>query len=48
MLMNFFELWIEGVKPESIDVQFLKNLISTRKKHLYDWKRKCDAVPLED
>jgi len=47
MLMQFCELWIEGMEPESVNIQFLKELAATRKKHLYEWSRKCDFVPLD-
>ena len=46
MLLHFFELWVEGLEPESIDIKFLKGLLSTRKRHLYEWRKKCDSVPL--
>jgi len=46
MLLHFFELWVEGLEPESINVNFLKELLSTRKKHLYEWEKRCDSVPL--
>ena len=46
MLTNFFEMWVEGLEPESTDVRFLKGLISTRKKHLYEWRKTCDSIPL--
>ncbi len=44
ILMNFIEQWIEGVEPEKIDIQFIKTLITTRKKQLYEWRRKCFPV----
>lgn len=46
-LMRFFELWIEGVEPHSIDVQFLRALVSTRRKHLYEWRQRCDSLTLK-
>ena len=46
MLIRFFEMWVEGLEPESTDVRFLKGLISTRKKHLYEWRKTCDSIPL--
>jgi len=39
MLMQFFELWIEGMEPESVNIQVLKELVATRKKHLYEWRK---------
>lgn len=47
MLVSFFEMWIEGLDMESKETQFLKGLLATRKKHLYEWKQRCDAVPLD-
>ena len=46
ILMQFFELWIEGTEPEAINLKFLKGLLSERKRHLYEWKKECDSVPL--
>ncbi len=46
MLLHFFELWVEGLEPESINIKFLKDLLSARKRHLYEWKKECDSVPL--
>ena len=46
MLMQFFELWIEGTEPESVNVQFLKELVAMRKKHLYEWRKEGDSIPL--
>ncbi len=47
MLMQFFELWTEGTEPESVNIQFLQKLVSTRKKHLYEWRKNCDMIPLK-
>ena len=44
MLMSFIEQWIEGVEPEKLDVQLIKTLINTRKKQLYEWRKKCAPV----
>jgi two-component system response regulator HupR/HoxA len=38
MLMQFFELWVEGVEPDSINIGFLQDLVAERKKHLYEWR----------
>ncbi len=46
MLLHFFELWVEGLEPEAINMKFLKGLISTRKRYLYEWRKECDSVPL--
>jgi DNA-binding NtrC family response regulator len=47
MLMQFFELWIEGVEPESINIGFLRELVARRRKHLYEWRDKCSSVVLK-
>ncbi len=44
MLMHFVEQWIEGIEPEKVDVQFIKALISARKKRLYKRRKKCNPV----
>ena len=46
LLMHFVELWLEGLEPELINVQFLQELVSARKKHLYEWKKKCASLPV--
>ena len=46
MLLNFFELWVEGLEPEAINLEFLKGLLSERKRRLYEWKKECNSVPL--
>jgi two-component system response regulator HupR/HoxA len=46
MLIQFFEMWIEGMEAESVNIQFLQELVATRRKHLYEWKQKsCSSVP---
>jgi two-component system response regulator HupR/HoxA len=48
MLMQFFELWVEGVEPDSINIDFLRELVAGRKKHLYEWRDQCGlAVPID-
>jgi len=47
MLMHFFELWVEGVEAEFIDIEFLKELVASRGRHLYEWRRSCNSVGLE-
>lgn len=37
LLMHFFELCLRGIEPELTKFQLLRELVSTRKKHLYDW-----------
>jgi len=44
ILMRFVEHWTKGIEPEKIDVQFIKTLISTRKKQLYEWRKKYNPV----
>ena len=45
MLIQFFEMWTEGMEPQSADFTFLKQLVSSRKRHLYQWN-KCDSKEL--
>lgn len=45
MLMQFFEQWIDGMEPQASDFMFLKQLVSSRKRHLYQWD-KCDSKEL--
>ena len=47
MLMQFFELWIEGVELDSINTRFLRELVAGRKRHLYEWRDKCSSVVLK-
>jgi two-component system response regulator HupR/HoxA len=47
MLMQFLELWIQGMEPESVNTQFLQKLMEMRKKHLYERRNKCDSLPLK-
>lgn len=35
MLVQFFEVWMEGTEPESENIEFLKELVATRKSRLY-------------
>ena len=44
MLMHFVEQWLEGVEPEKSNIQFIRTLILARKKHLYEWRKKCSPV----
>ena len=34
MLVQFFEVWMKGTEPESENIEFLKELVSTRKSRL--------------
>lgn len=46
MLIQFFEMWTEGMEPQAADFTFLKQLVSSRKRHLYQWADstlKCDT-----
>jgi len=47
MLMRFVEQIVGGTEPEKINVRFIRALIETRKKHLYEWDSRCDPVPLD-
>ncbi len=46
LLMDFFELCMKGIEPELTNFQLLQELVSTRRKHLYKWSKKCDSVAL--
>lgn len=46
MLMCFVEQIVEGTEPEKINFRLIQALIVARKKHLYEWNKKCDLVPL--
>ena len=46
MLMRFVEQIVGGTEPKKINVRLIRALIATRKKHLYEWNKKCDPVPL--
>ena len=45
-LMNVIEQVVEGTDLEKINLRFVQMLISERKDHLYEWRKKCDSVPL--
>ena len=42
MLMQVFEQWIEG--KEVTNMSFLRELVASRKKHLYEWKKKSNPI----
>lgn len=44
MLLTYFEQLIDGSEPEEINLRLIKMLISKRKRHLYDWSKKCGSV----
>ena len=44
LLLTYFEQLIDGSEPEEINLQLIKALISKRKKHLYEWTKKCGPV----
>lgn len=46
LLMHFFELCMKGIEPELMNFRLLQELVSTRRKHLYKWSRKCGSVAL--
>ena len=39
ILMSVFEQLVDGNKPEEINYQLIKKLISNRNRHLYEWKK---------
>jgi len=46
MLMRFVEQIVDEAKPEEINFKLIKTLISNQKKHLYEWRRECESLPL--
>ena len=44
MLMTFFEQLADGTEPEEINFRLIQTLISMRKRHLYEWSKKCNSV----
>jgi two-component system response regulator HupR/HoxA len=46
-LMEFFEQWIEGVEPEAINIEFLKELLKVQKKENHQWKELCKSKPVK-
>ena len=39
MLMQFFEKWVTGNEPKAADIEFLKELVSTRKTNMANWEK---------
>ena len=46
MLMVFCEQMIDGKEPVEINIRLIQAVISNRRRHMYDWRQKCDA-PLQ-
>jgi len=46
MLMRFVEQIVDGTEPEEANFRLVKAIISKQKKHLYEWSKKCNSVPL--
>ncbi len=44
MLMTFCELMIDGQEPAEVNLRLIQALISNRKRHMYEWRQKCDAA----
>ncbi len=44
MLMQFFEQWVTGNEPKAADIEFLKELVSTRKANMTNWEKKHEEV----
>lgn len=44
MLLTFFEQLVDGNEPEEINFRLIKMLISKRKRHLYEWSKKCGSA----
>ncbi len=43
MLMTFCEQMIDGKEPDEINIRLIQAIISNRKRHMYEWRQKCDA-----
>ena len=46
MLMTFFEQLIEGTDPDRINFRLIQTLLSSRKRHLYEWTKKFNYIRL--
>ncbi len=46
MMLGFVEQLVDGNEPEEINIRLIKMLISNRKRHLYEWNKSCEAIPL--
>lgn len=46
MLMHFVEQIMDGVEPEKVNFRLVQAIISERKKHLYEWGKKCNSLPV--
>ena len=44
MLMTFFEQLIGGTEPDKINFRLIQTLLSSRKRHLYEWSKKCSSI----
>ena len=44
MLMMFCEQMIDGKEPEEINLRLIQAIISNRKRHMYEWRQKCNAA----
>jgi DNA-binding NtrC family response regulator len=44
MLMTFFEQLIEGTEPDRINFRLIQTMLSNRKRHLYEWSKKCNSI----
>ncbi len=44
MLMRFFEQLVEGNEPDQVSYRLIREFISMRKEHLFDWDKKCKAL----
>ena len=46
MLLTFFEQLIEGTEPDRINFRLIQTLLSSRKRHLYEWSKKFNYIRL--
>lgn len=43
MLMMFCEQMIDGKEPAEVNMRLIQAVISNRKRHMYEWRQKCNA-----
>lgn len=44
MLMMFCEQMIDGKEPAEVNLRLIQAVISNRRRHMYEWRQKCDAA----
>ena len=44
MLMMFCEQMIDGKEPTEVNIRLIQAIISNRKRHMYEWRQKCNTA----